>query len=80
MNPCKLQLKGGKHRSLFTVRFYYAHFLTFLDTKIGNMTLRRFLRSLYIKQEEDKMKQASLLKIISTAQLEQDLQKSAGDL
>lgn len=38
-------------------------------------TLRRLLHSLYIKQEEDKREQASLLKSIGAAQLEQDLQK-----
>lgn len=38
-------------------------------------TLRRLLRSLYIKQEEDKREQASLLKSIGAAQIEQDLEK-----
>ena len=38
-------------------------------------TLRRLLRSLYIKQEEYKREQASLLKSLGDAQLEQDLQK-----
>jgi hypothetical protein len=39
-------------------------------------TLRKLLRSLYIKQEEElKREQASLLETIGTAQLEQDLQK-----
>jgi hypothetical protein len=38
-------------------------------------SLRRLLRSLYVKHEEDTRQQASLLKSIGDAQVEQDLQK-----